>query len=67
MSAGEAERFGGCLCGVVRYRIALPPLWVAHCHCSICRRAQGAGFVTWARRQIEQWQWATQSGGRAIR
>jgi hypothetical protein len=47
LSAGEAERFGGCLCGAVRYRIALPPLWVAHCHCSICRRAQGAGFVTW--------------------
>ena len=38
---------GGCLCGAVRYRIAPPPLWVAHCHCSLCRRAQGAGFVTW--------------------
>jgi hypothetical protein len=31
----------------VRYRIGLPALWVAHCHCSMCRRAQGAGFVTW--------------------
>jgi hypothetical protein len=31
----------------VRYRIALPPIWVAHCHCSMCRRAQGAAFVTW--------------------
>jgi len=31
---------GGCLCGAVRYRIDLPPLWVAHCHCSMCRRAQ---------------------------
>ena len=38
---------GGCLCGAVRYRIGLPPIWVAHCHCSLCRRAQGAGFVTW--------------------
>jgi hypothetical protein len=38
---------GGCLCGAVRYGIGLPPLWVAHCHCSMCRRAQGAGFVTW--------------------
>ena len=45
---GEGFRSGGCLCGDVRYRIALPPLWVAHCHCSTCRRAQGAGFVTWA-------------------
>jgi hypothetical protein len=31
----------------VRFRIALPPKWVAHCHCSMCRRAHGAGFVTW--------------------
>jgi hypothetical protein len=38
---------GGCLCGAVRLRAALPPNWVAHCHCSMCRRAHGAGFVTW--------------------
>lgn len=43
----EAERTGGCLCGAVRYRISGLPRWVAHCHCSMCRRAQGAGFVTW--------------------
>lgn len=39
---------GGCLCGAVQFRAALPPNWVAHCHCSMCRRAHGAGFVTWA-------------------
>ena len=38
---------GGCLCGAVRFRIELPAKWVAHCHCSMCRRAHGAGFVTW--------------------
>lgn len=38
---------GGCLCGAVRYSFTVPPLWVAHCHCTVCRRAQGAGFVTW--------------------
>lgn len=38
---------GGCLCGAVRLRVAPPPKWVAHCHCSMCRRAHGAGFVTW--------------------
>jgi len=43
----EDLRSGGCLCGAVRYRAGLPPLWVAHCHCTMCRRAQGAGFVTW--------------------
>lgn len=42
---GWAE--GSCLCGAIRFRVPLPPLWVAHCHCSMCRRAQGAAFVTW--------------------
>ena len=45
MTDGRVE--GSCLCGAVRFSIGLPPLWVAHCHCSMCRRAQGAGFVTW--------------------
>lgn len=39
---------GGCLCGAVRFRVALPSKWVAHCHCGQCRRAHGAAFVTWA-------------------
>lgn len=38
---------GGCLCGAIRFAIRLPTLWCAHCHCSMCRRAHGAGFVTW--------------------
>ncbi len=38
---------GGCLCGAVRFRVRLPSRWVAHCHCSRCRRAHGAAFVTW--------------------
>ena len=44
--AGSAVE-GGCQCGAVRFRIGLPPKWCAHCHCSMCRRAHGAGFVTW--------------------
>lgn len=40
--------FGSCLCGAVRFRAALPTKWVAHCHCSMCRRAHGAPLVTWA-------------------
>ncbi|MDK9697497.1 MAG: GFA family protein, partial [Siculibacillus sp.] len=39
---------GGCLCGRVRYTLAVRPDDVAHCHCRICRRAAGAPFVTWA-------------------
>ena len=39
---------GGCLCGAVRFEAELPSKWCAHCHCSMCRRAHGAGYVTWA-------------------
>ena len=36
------------MCGRVRYEAELPTKWVAHCHCENCRRAHGAGLVTWA-------------------
>lgn len=38
---------GGCLCGAVRFAVEAPTKWCAHCHCSLCRRAHGAAFVTW--------------------
>jgi hypothetical protein len=45
---------GACLCGEVRFEVMLPSKWVAHCHCSMCRRAHGAGFVTWVSVPDEQ-------------
>ncbi len=44
---------GGCLCGAVRYRVVGAPLWVENCHCSMCRKASGAAFVTWAAFNLE--------------
>ena len=38
---------GSCLCGSVRFRVCLPSIFCGHCHCSMCRRNHGAGFVTW--------------------
>ena len=38
---------GGCLCGAVQFKATLPSKWVAHCHCTLCRRSSGAAFVTW--------------------
>ena len=43
----ESVVTGRCLCGAVRFEVELPSKWCAHCHCSMCRRAHGAGFVTW--------------------
>ncbi len=37
-----------CYCRRVRIELELPTKFVAHCHCSNCRRAHGAPFVTWA-------------------
>jgi hypothetical protein len=36
---------GGCLCGVVRYRISAEPRSADYCHCRLCRRAAGAPVV----------------------
>jgi hypothetical protein len=38
---------GGCYCGAVRFHVAPPTQFCAHCHCSMCRRSHGAGYVTW--------------------
>jgi hypothetical protein len=38
---------GRCLCGGVVFEIDLPTEFCGHCHCGMCRRAHGAGYVTW--------------------
>jgi hypothetical protein len=38
---------GACLCRAVGFEVDLPSLFCAHCHCSMCQRNHGAGFVTW--------------------
>jgi hypothetical protein len=45
MSDSSVE--GACLCRSVRFRVQLPSLFCAHCHCGMCRQNHGAGFVTW--------------------
>lgn len=39
---------GSCLCGGVRYEVSAPVEMVSHCHCSMCRKAHGAAFGTYA-------------------
>lgn len=45
---------GSCLCGAVRFHLELPSKWCAHCHCSMCRKAHGAGYVTWVGFEAER-------------
>ena len=37
-----------CLCGDVRFEIDGPLAGASHCHCSMCRKAHGAAFGTYA-------------------
>lgn len=38
---------GSCFCGAIGFTARLPSKWCAHCHCSMCRKTHGAGYVTW--------------------
>lgn len=38
---------GSCLCGSVRWQTNAPYTGMAHCHCSMCRKAHGAPFATY--------------------
>ncbi|MEO2094586.1 MAG: GFA family protein [bacterium] len=48
MAQKQEKIAGSCYCQAVRYSARLPTRFVAHCHCDNCRRAQGAGIVTYA-------------------
>ncbi len=44
--ANFTEIKGSCYCGANQFAITQPAVDTHHCHCSICRRLQGAAFVT---------------------
>jgi hypothetical protein len=46
-SKADASVPGACLCGAIRYEIDLPTLGSVHCHCTMCRRWNGAGYTSW--------------------
>lgn len=45
---------GKCLCGAVSYKVTGPLKFICHDHCSICRKASGAPFVTWTGVESEE-------------
>ncbi len=48
MTESRQTLTGGCLCGSVRYEVTAEPEEFYHCHCSICRKLQGAVYLTYA-------------------
>lgn len=48
---------GGCLCGAIKYEITSPLQFARNCHCSMCRKATGAAFATWAYVELSNFRW----------
>ncbi len=55
---------GSCLCGAVRFEVRFPSQACVHCHCSMCRRNHGAGYVTWL--AVPRAQFSLVRGGDAV-
>lgn len=53
---------GACLCETVRFEIAGPYRWFAHCHCSMCRKQSGALFGTSLGVAEERFRWLAGEG-----
>ncbi|MBL6933684.1 MAG: GFA family protein [Rhodospirillales bacterium] len=51
---------GGCQCGRVRYRTSGKPNNTTNCHCTQCRMAAGAVYVTWSEYPAEAVTFTTQ-------
>ena len=47
MTEATAPYRGRCFCGAVQFEAVPPTLFCAHCHCTMCQRSHGAGYVTW--------------------
>lgn len=48
---------GTCLCGALKYEITEPFNFMAHCHCSRCRRHHGAPFATFLGAPLAGFRW----------
>ena len=48
---------GSCLCGAVRYELDGPPQDAGNCHCSMCRKAHGSAFATYATLEARTFRW----------
>jgi hypothetical protein len=48
---------GSCLCGEVKFQINGVLSQARNCHCSMCRKAQGAAFRSRASASVAEFEW----------
>lgn len=48
---------GSCLCGDITWDVSGPLSTLVNCHCTICRKAHGAGFATFAVTPADSFRW----------
>ncbi len=48
---------GSCLCGAVGWRITGPVNMSVNCHCSMCRKAHGSAYASFAAVAAEDFEW----------
>ena len=58
MSSVQMNR-GSCLCGDLVWEIEGAPVFMADCHCSMCRKLHGAAFVTFVAVPPNRFRWAS--------
>jgi hypothetical protein len=57
MSDDSSKYSGSCLCGRVKYAFGVEPRVLVACHCSLCRKATGSAFGTFALVPKEHFKW----------
>lgn len=50
---------GSCLCGTVTYEVLESFEFMGNCHCSMCRKSNGAAFATWGIIKAESFRWTS--------
>lgn len=53
---------GSCLCGEIAWQSGELTV-LHHCHCSVCRKAHGAPFASWAYAAADEFQWLQGEAG----
>jgi hypothetical protein len=54
---------GSCLCGAVRFELGGPAQFINHCHCAMCRKAQGSAFGSFLHADAATFRWLAGEGG----